>query len=191
LITNLDLTNEESHQYEATMNLFRPVNIEFTYLGLLDDNGQFHGDATFLIDTKAVCFRGLCEEGHYEKLTGHFVHGDLEGLVALYSIDEAQITYGYAKGGTVHSTVVAFGLLALVDKSVGIIEDMKQFGIAYVGNFLNGRPEGKILYGMMADPIESQVRSCVRTIQKFPINRVPVYDTFRAIWLVSSIRNMS
>ena len=146
------------------MNLFETTNIDFTYVGDYDNEGEFHGAGVFRIDEKKSCFRGVCKDQEYGKLSGWFEHGVLQGVIVLTSQDSYQITYANVKDGIVHSIVITTGLRANtyrgnIPKKKDLhpsSESMRQNGVARLARFVNGKLDGPVWLGLLGYPAPTQ-----------------------------------
>jgi hypothetical protein len=164
LLTDLEEVEERVHFFEATLNLFDSSAIAFQYLGDYNAGNKFHGFAVLKISPKKDCFRGVCRETKYVKLTGTFHNGVLQGIVYLTTSNDEQITYANTKDGIVHGMFITYGLTTTYKANVGakerqkkgIIEDLKQSGIGEVAKFLNGKPVGPVWYGLVGYPSATQ-----------------------------------
>jgi hypothetical protein len=149
--------------YEAVMTLQESNPIDFSYNGGYNKQGQFHGQAILDIISAETCYKGNCQTSLYNRIIGTFEDGVLHGFVILYSLKGDKTTYFMVKEGVVHSMVISMGLKPVyptIDNpsfyKLSTHDKLTYDGVSYLARFVNGRPEGPVLIGLVGYPATAQ-----------------------------------
>ena len=105
----------------------------------------------------------LFQISKYGHIFGTFEHGVLQGLVLIASPDKETTTYFMVKDGIVHSLVIEMGLKPIYPFNIDppymqqhSVQSFVNNGIAFIGIFRNGKADGPVWYGMVAEPYIAQ-----------------------------------
>ncbi len=156
-VEKVDTESDSSNRYDALLTFLAPtMNIEFRYFGDLDTDGRFSGYAVLLVNAKQSCYRGICAVPDISRISGHFVHGILQGPVAITSGNGQATTAAVAVDGILHSLTLTMGLKLLYPhkrvegkgKRNGVY-NFNSRGVGLVTRLVGGQPKGKSWLGMV------------------------------------------
>ena len=137
--------------------------IDFAYNGGFNEQGKFNGQAILDVLSDETCYKGNCKTSEYKRIIGTFEDGLLQGFVIVYSLRGDKTTYFMVKDGVVHSMVISLGLKP-VYPTIDVPSNYKwvihakltESGVNYLARFVNGRPEGPVLIGLVGYPTIAQ-----------------------------------